>query len=288
MAATAALAVASSWELCDKYKSYPVKIKDVEVLPDPVVSGQDAAFVVPASTMSLCYGITSLCIERWTKCPIAAGDFVLNSTQALPGFTPSGKYKIRMQIACAKHPVPDRLATIRQVIKFRKSNKKGSVLEALPELTASSCSFCLGCSSWAPCDVKVVVDPAITGEDVEFQVTGSSSARLASGKLAITVYFHGIFVRREIYDLCQKTSCPVEAGNFVLKSAQNLPSVTPSGAYRLKLEMLDPKNKLLACAMVNFDIVRPNPLTPTTSGKTASKEQKLSFANIAKLDFSSP
>ncbi|XP_024531876.1 putative phosphatidylglycerol/phosphatidylinositol transfer protein DDB_G0282179 [Selaginella moellendorffii] len=142
--------------------------------------------------------------------------------------------------------------------------------QSLLLLAVLSFSVVSASSSWTPCDhrprgitlqdVKVVPDPAITGEDVEFQVTGSSSARLASGKLAITVYFHGIFVRREIYDLCQKTSCPVEAGNFVLKSSQNLPSVTPSGAYRLKLEMLDPKNKLLACAMVNFDIVRPNPL----------------------------
>ncbi|XP_024541094.1 putative phosphatidylglycerol/phosphatidylinositol transfer protein DDB_G0282179 [Selaginella moellendorffii] len=113
MAATAALAVASSWELCDKYKSYSVKIKDVEVLPDPVVSGQDAAFVVPASTSVPIKSGTVIVTVLWhnipvhrevddlcekTKCPIAAGDFVLNSTQALPGFTPSGKYKIRMQI----------------------------------------------------------------------------------------------------------------------------------------------------------------------------------------------
>ncbi|EFJ36795.1 hypothetical protein SELMODRAFT_77082, partial [Selaginella moellendorffii] len=109
-------------------------------------------------------------------------------------------------------------------------------------------------------DVEVLPDPVVSGQDAAFSVSFPSGARLASGKLAITVYFHGIFVHREIYDLCQKTSCPVEAGNFVLKSSQNLPSVTPSGAYRLKLEMLDPKNKLLACAMVNFDIVRPNPL----------------------------
>ncbi|KAL9238666.1 hypothetical protein vseg_013059 [Gypsophila vaccaria] len=106
--------LATSVRYCDKKgNKYAVKVKGVEMNPDPVVSGEQAEFKISAKsgksisggqvTISVYYlGIfvhsedIDLCQE--TSCPIAPGDFVLSHVQTLPGITPPGPYSLKMKI----------------------------------------------------------------------------------------------------------------------------------------------------------------------------------------------
>ncbi|CAM6091308.1 unnamed protein product [Calypogeia fissa] len=101
----------SSWSLCAS-KTYPVKIEDVLISPDPVVAGQWATFTIPAVaneelsggtvvvTVSF-FGIKvhtekdDLCSK--SNCPIN-GEFTLNSQEFLPQYTPPGSYKLKFQV----------------------------------------------------------------------------------------------------------------------------------------------------------------------------------------------
>ncbi|KAL8129971.1 hypothetical protein V2J09_019126 [Rumex salicifolius] len=99
---------------CDrKGDNYAVKVKGVEISPDPVAPGKAATFSISASTgkdlssgnvvIDVSYfGVHvhtethDLCEE--TSCPISSGDFVLSHSQTLPGFTPPGSYTLRMKV----------------------------------------------------------------------------------------------------------------------------------------------------------------------------------------------
>nr|XP_024385765.1 putative phosphatidylglycerol/phosphatidylinositol transfer protein DDB_G0278295 [Physcomitrium patens]PNR46598.1 hypothetical protein PHYPA_013717 [Physcomitrium patens] len=102
----------SDWKLCDSHANYDVVLKNVSVSPDPVISGEDVTFIVPAYTkkditkgsvvVSVSFhGITvhtersDICSKA--RCPIPPGEFVLENTEILPGFTPPGSYKIKLQ-----------------------------------------------------------------------------------------------------------------------------------------------------------------------------------------------
>ncbi|KAH9627421.1 hypothetical protein KSS87_012071 [Heliosperma pusillum] len=103
--------LANPIKYCDKKGDYAVKVKGVEMKPDPVVSGEEAQFMISASsgksisggkvTISVNYlGIRvhsediDLCKE--TSCPVPAGDFALKHVQTLPGITPKGSYGLKM------------------------------------------------------------------------------------------------------------------------------------------------------------------------------------------------
>jgi len=102
----------SDWQLCDEHANYDIMVKNVSINPDPVVSGEEMTFVVPAYSekeitggsvvVSVSFhGITvhteqsNICDKA--QCPIAPGVFVLDNTQVLPGITPPGSYKIKLQ-----------------------------------------------------------------------------------------------------------------------------------------------------------------------------------------------
>ncbi|GAB2274528.1 hypothetical protein Dimus_009296 [Dionaea muscipula] len=104
---------ATAVKYCDKKGDYAVKVKGVEISPNPVVSGQPATFSIHASSGKAISGgkvaidvsyfgvhvhteIHEFCEE--TSCPISAGEFVLSHTQTLPGFTPPGFYTLRMKM----------------------------------------------------------------------------------------------------------------------------------------------------------------------------------------------
>lgn len=111
-----------------------------------------------------------------------------------------------------------------------------------------------------------------------------SDREIEGGTVVITVYFHNIPVHSERDDLCSKTACPIQPGEFVLKNSEVLPGYTPpvscprvgwnsdvmskmpgfstagnllvmQGAYKIKLQIVDDEGSVLACAYVNFDIV---------------------------------
>eukprot|EP00249_Psilotum_nudum_P007076 c20294_g1_i1 orf=391-858(-) len=136
----------------------------------------------------------------------------------------------------------------------------GGMLESLGTIAS-------GQSSWDYCsltanykvkvqDVVVDPDPVVRGSVALFRIPAFSSVPITGGKVVIEVFFIGIPVRREIHDLCSKTSCPVAPGEFILSNSQALPGYTPTGRYQLEMRLLSEENDLLTCIRINFRIVK--------------------------------
>ncbi|KAG0586263.1 hypothetical protein KC19_2G076900 [Ceratodon purpureus] len=102
----------SDWHVCDRHANYDILVKNVTINPDPVVSGEEMTFMVPAYTAKEITGgsvIVSVSFHGVTvhterndicekaACPIAPGEFVLKNTEVLPGITPPGSYRIKLQ-----------------------------------------------------------------------------------------------------------------------------------------------------------------------------------------------
>uniref|UniRef100_A0A1D1Y5X8 Putative phosphatidylglycerol/phosphatidylinositol transfer protein DDB_G0282179 n=1 Tax=Anthurium amnicola TaxID=1678845 RepID=A0A1D1Y5X8_9ARAE len=98
---------------CDKQADYAVKVKGVQINPNPVVRGKPAKFSISASTGDSISGgkliidvkyfgvhihqeSHDLCNE--TSCPVSGGDFVISHNEALPAFTPPGSYTLNMKM----------------------------------------------------------------------------------------------------------------------------------------------------------------------------------------------
>ncbi|KAL6647855.1 hypothetical protein ACP70R_015292 [Stipagrostis hirtigluma subsp. patula] len=105
-------ATATDFEYCKKNNKYPVKVKGVEIVPDPVVRGEPAKFKISASTdktiekgklvIDVKYFFFQVDSETHdicgeTTCP-ATGEFVLSHEQTLPSYTPPGSYTITMKM----------------------------------------------------------------------------------------------------------------------------------------------------------------------------------------------
>ncbi|XP_039041243.1 putative phosphatidylglycerol/phosphatidylinositol transfer protein DDB_G0282179 [Hibiscus syriacus] len=105
---------ATDFNYCDKKGNYVVKVKGVDISPNPVARGKPATFSISASTDKAIIGgkavidvsyfgihihqeTHDLCEE--TSCPVAVGNFVLSHNQVLPGFTPPGSYTLKMTIS---------------------------------------------------------------------------------------------------------------------------------------------------------------------------------------------
>ncbi|MED6106187.1 hypothetical protein PIB30_002639 [Stylosanthes scabra] len=98
---------------CDEKGEYNVKVKGVEISPNPIARGKAATFTISATTGEAMYGgemmidvsyfgwhihseTHELCAE--TCCPVSIGDFNVSYTQVLPGFTPPGSYRLKMKM----------------------------------------------------------------------------------------------------------------------------------------------------------------------------------------------
>ncbi|XP_048429367.1 putative phosphatidylglycerol/phosphatidylinositol transfer protein DDB_G0282179 [Pyrus x bretschneideri] len=103
--------------------------------------------------------------------------------------------------------------------------------------------------------VKILPDPVVRGKPVTFSISATTGQTISSGKVVIEVYYFGIRVHAETQNFCEKLSCPVSAGNFLLSHTQTLPGITPPGSYNLKMTIKDDKNKELSCISFNFKIV---------------------------------
>ncbi|KAJ7536368.1 hypothetical protein O6H91_12G066200 [Diphasiastrum complanatum] len=121
-------------------------------------------------------------------------------------------------------------------------------------------------SSWTPCDpnghykvivkdVNVIPDPVVAGSPATFEIPAYTSQNIAGGKVVITVFYRGFPVHTELDDLCGKTSCPIEAGDFIIRDSQVLPGYTPPGPYKIKLLVLGSYFDMLACTNIDFNIV---------------------------------
>ncbi|KAL6966701.1 hypothetical protein U1Q18_032491 [Sarracenia purpurea var. burkii] len=103
-------------------------------------------------------------------------------------------------------------------------------------------------------DVDISPDPVVTGEPTTFTIKALTNQALTGGKMVLDVSYFGIKVHSESHSICEKTSCPISSGKFVLSHTQTLPEITPPGSYTLKMKMEDEKGRELTCASFNFQI----------------------------------
>ncbi|XP_041024872.1 putative phosphatidylglycerol/phosphatidylinositol transfer protein DDB_G0282179 [Juglans microcarpa x Juglans regia] len=107
------LTLATDVKYCDKNVDYDVKVKGVEIIPDPVARGKPATFSISASTGKTITGgkmVIDVSYFGWyihsethdlcgeTSCPVSTGNFVVSHSQELPGFTPPGSYSLKMKM----------------------------------------------------------------------------------------------------------------------------------------------------------------------------------------------
>ncbi|KAI9090688.1 hypothetical protein K1719_028541 [Acacia pycnantha] len=107
------LAHATDVNYCDKKTDYGVKVKGVDISPDPIARGHPATFNIAATTEKAISGgklVIDVAYFGWhihsethdlcgeTTCPVSVGDFVVAHTQVLPGFTPPGSYSLNMKM----------------------------------------------------------------------------------------------------------------------------------------------------------------------------------------------
>ncbi|QCE01473.1 Immunoglobulin E-set [Vigna unguiculata] len=102
-----------SFKYCDTNSDYAVKVRGVEILPDPVERGVPFTFKIPAYTPEpiesgdLIYEISYVGVEgppatflhdlcEETPCPVPAGNFMLVHTELLPPVTPPGTYNVQL------------------------------------------------------------------------------------------------------------------------------------------------------------------------------------------------
>ncbi|CAA7394701.1 unnamed protein product [Spirodela intermedia] len=98
---------------CDKQADYAVKVKGVQINPNPVVRGKPAKFSLSAITEDAIPGGSliidvkyfgvhihqethDLCEE--TSCPVSGGNFLISHDQVLPAYTPPGSYTLTMKL----------------------------------------------------------------------------------------------------------------------------------------------------------------------------------------------
>lgn len=67
-----------------------------------------------------------------------------------------------------------------------------------------------------------------------FTKNNDAGEAIDGGKLVIEVYFWGVHIHSETHDLCEETTCPISAGDFVISHSQSLPGYTPPVCSTLK------------------------------------------------------
>jgi hypothetical protein len=103
-------------------------------------------------------------------------------------------------------------------------------------------------------DVDISPDPLKAGKPSTFSIKASTGQPLTGGKLDLEVLFLGVRVHSEAHEICEKTSCPIPTGKFVISHTQTLPGITPPGLYTLRMKMEDEKKQLLTCISFKFQI----------------------------------
>ncbi|CAH2073852.1 unnamed protein product [Thlaspi arvense] len=108
---------ATDIQYCEENEEYEVKVKEVDISPNPIARGEPATFSISANTGRGISGgklvievsyfgwhihseTHDLCTE--TTCPVETGDFLVAHSQLLPGYTPPGSYSLQMKMLDAR------------------------------------------------------------------------------------------------------------------------------------------------------------------------------------------
>lgn len=126
----------------------------------------------------------------------------------------------------------------------------------LPSIYAKPVKYCDRKGNYAVKvkGVEFEPDPVKPGEAAVFKIYASSGEEISAGTVVIDVSYFGVHVHEEKIDLCQETSCPISAGNFVLSHSQTLPVFTPPGLYTLKMQVQGSGDSVLTCVSFKFKI----------------------------------
>ncbi|KAH7844559.1 hypothetical protein Vadar_029331 [Vaccinium darrowii] len=103
-------------------------------------------------------------------------------------------------------------------------------------------------------EIEITPYPVARGKPATFSISASTGEAISGGKLVIDVSYFWFHVYSESHDLCEKTSCPVSVGNFVISHSQELPGFTPPGSYTLTMKLEDENNSELTCITFDFSI----------------------------------
>ncbi|XP_057954337.1 uncharacterized protein LOC131148566 [Malania oleifera] len=126
----------------------------------------------------------------------------------------------------------------------------------LPLIQATDFKYCDKGADYAVKvqDIEISPNPVVAGQPATFNLSASTGESISGGRLVIQVSYVGIHVRTEKHNLCEETSCPISAGDFVISHTQNLPGFTPPGSYTLKMKMEGKNSEELTCIAFNFKI----------------------------------
>ncbi|OMO89047.1 hypothetical protein CCACVL1_08046 [Corchorus capsularis] len=102
--------------------------------------------------------------------------------------------------------------------------------------------------------VNISPNPVVRGKPATFNISASTDQAISGGTAVIDVSYFGIHIHQETHDLCEETSCPISAGEFVLSHSQALPAITPPGSYLLKMTLSSDKSQVLTCISFNFKV----------------------------------
>ncbi|WCJ40130.1 MD-2-related lipid recognition domain-containing protein [Euphorbia peplus] len=106
--------------------------------------------------------------------------------------------------------------------------------------------------------VKISPEPVVTGNPTTFNLSASTGQYIGGGKVFILISYFSVPVFFENLDLCDKVSCPVSVGDFVLSHTQTLPTITPPGYYTLLARMSDEQGEVLSCISFHFHVYHQN------------------------------
>jgi hypothetical protein len=68
------------------------------------------------------------------------------------------------------------------------------------------------------------------------------------------VFYLGIQVIKNTFDICKIVSCPAPAGPFSGGNSMAVPSFAPPGQYTTKIYLLSTNNTQLACTQFTFNL----------------------------------
>ncbi|KAJ9559116.1 hypothetical protein OSB04_013730 [Centaurea solstitialis] len=103
-------------------------------------------------------------------------------------------------------------------------------------------------------EVVVAPDPITRGTETSFTISAYTDKPISGGKVVIDVAYFGWNVYSQTGDLCDKSSCPIPAGDFAISHSQLLPTFAPPGSYTLSLKMQDGNKNELTCIKFSFSI----------------------------------
>ncbi|XP_042476867.1 putative phosphatidylglycerol/phosphatidylinositol transfer protein DDB_G0282179 [Macadamia integrifolia] len=126
----------------------------------------------------------------------------------------------------------------------------------IPSIQAKEVRYCdrKGNYAVAVSEVEMSPDPVVRGQPATFSIMASTDEAISGGNVVIDVSYFGVHIHKETHDLCEETSCPISAGDFVLSHSQVLPGYTPPGSYTLKMIMNNAEGNELTCVSFDFRI----------------------------------